>query len=393
MLTLIKNGEVYAPHYLGKKDILITGDKFGLIEDYIQHSGLFLDSKVIEVIDAEGKYIVPGFIDGHVHIIGGGGEGGFNTRTPEIYLSDLTKAGITTVVGCLGTDGITRNMTSLLAKARGLTYEGISVFIMSGSYRVPVVTLTGDLQKDLILVPEVLGVGEIAISDHRSFEPTLSELKKLAAEVRVAGMLSGKKGAINVHLGDSKRMLDDLWNLIGATDIPASHFIVTHGNRNSDLFREGLKFMEAGGFLDLTTSTTAQFLQSGEVKCSLAMKHLHENNISFDKLTLSSDGQGSLPHFNEKGDYLGLKVGGVDSLYREVREAIIEDNVPIEKAISTITKNPSIAYGIKGKGEIALYKDADLVILDKVTLEIETVLAKGKIMIEDKKARVKGTFE
>ena len=72
--------------------------------------------------------------------IGGGGEGGFSTRTPEATLSDLTTAGVTTVVGTLGTDGIARDMNALLAKARGLEEEGITTYIYTGSYRLPLRT-------------------------------------------------------------------------------------------------------------------------------------------------------------------------------------------------------------------------------------------------------------
>ncbi|WP_353892403.1 beta-aspartyl-peptidase [Proteinivorax hydrogeniformans] len=392
MITLVKGGEVYSPEKLGQKDILTVGGKVACIKDEIS-LGEIENNELVEVIDARGKYVFPGFIDGHVHITGGGGEGGFATRTPEIQLTDITTAGITTVIGCLGTDGFTRNMTDLLAKARVLNEEGITAYILSGSYKIPVVTLTGEVEKDIILIPEVLGVGEIALSDHRSFEPSISELKKLVAEVRVSAMLSGKKGAVNVHLGDGRKMFEDIWKVINETEIPPSHFIATHGNRKEEVFNEGLKFMKHGGFLDLTTSTIKKFLESGEVKCSRALRLIHEQNIPFDNLTLSSDGQGSLPNFSESGEYLGLKVGGVKSLYQEVKEAILKEDVPIEKAISTITKNPAVAYGLKDKGELSKGKDADITIVDKPTCEIETVISKGKTLVKEKEILVKGTFE
>ena len=139
-MYLIKNIHVYAPEDIGIKDVLIDekiikiGDNLPVIEEYD-----------VEVIDGTGKILVPGFIDCHVHILGGGGEGGARTRTPEIMLSDITTAGVTTVVGCLGTDGTTRTMTNLLAKAKGLEEEGISTYVYTGSYQVPVKTLTGSV--------------------------------------------------------------------------------------------------------------------------------------------------------------------------------------------------------------------------------------------------------
>ena len=136
--------------------------------------------------------VVPGFIDTHVHILGGGGEGGPATRAPEIRIEDIVGAGVTTVIGCLGTDGITRHMESLLAKARGLEVEGVSTYIFSGSYEIPVRTLTGSVRSDLVLIDKIIGAGEIAISDHRSSQPTFEEFARLAAECRVGGMLGGK---------------------------------------------------------------------------------------------------------------------------------------------------------------------------------------------------------
>ena len=47
-----------------------------------------------------------------------GGEGGFSTRTPEATLSSITTAGVTTVVGCLGTDGTARDMLSSAGKGK-----------------------------------------------------------------------------------------------------------------------------------------------------------------------------------------------------------------------------------------------------------------------------------
>src|SRR5690349_24300363 len=127
MLTLIKNGEVYAPHYLGKKDILLVDSKIGYIADEINDPGDFVE---IKTINAEGKYIVPGFIDSHVHITGGGGEGSYRTRTPEIQLTDATLGGVTTLVGVIGTDGTTRIMSNRIAMVWELEEEGLACFCL-----------------------------------------------------------------------------------------------------------------------------------------------------------------------------------------------------------------------------------------------------------------------
>lgn len=392
MLVLIRNGEVYAPDYLGKKDILIVDNRIGFIKDRIDLSdGFFSDN--VNVIDAEGQVVLPGFIDSHVHIMGGGGEGGYKTRTPEIKLTDATLSGITTLVGVIGTDGTTRTMAGLVAKARGLEEEGITCYVQTGSYQVPVKTLTGSIQDDIILVDKIIGTGEIAISDHRSSQPTKEEFARIASESRVGGILSGKSGVVNVHLGDSRNGLKLIYDVIDSTDIPIKQFYPTHINRNSYLFEEGVKFALRGGYVDFTTSTIPQFLKDGEVKCAKALKRMLDEGVPIENITFTSDGQGSLPEFDKEGEFKGLKVAQVSSLYQAVQEAVLEEGIPLETAIKVITSNPAKILKLHQKGRISEGKDADIVLVDKDTLTIQTVFAKGQKMVENGLAVVKGTFE
>ncbi|WP_379968395.1 beta-aspartyl-peptidase [Ectobacillus sp. sgz5001026] len=390
MLTLIKNGEVYAPHYIGKKDILLTHDKIGYIRDSIAIPSQFVD---VEVIDATGLYVVPGFIDAHVHIIGGGGEGGFKTRTPELNLTDATQAGITTVVGVLGTDGTTRRMESLLAKARALEEEGITVFIHTGSYQLPLQTIMNSVQEDIILIDKIIGVGEVAIADHRSSQPSFEELVKVSAAARNGGILSGKAGILEIHVGDGDDQLSLLKRIIEETSIPIRQFHPTHINRNPDLFQAGINFAKSGGYVDFTTSTIPQFLEEGEVKCSVALRLMLEEGVPIGCITFSSDGQASLPAFNEEGELTGLQVGRVSSLFQSVREAILEEHIPIEVALQPITLNPARVLKLSNKGHIHEGKDADLVLLRRSDLTIHSVIAKGKTMIKEGEMIVKGTFD
>ncbi|WP_226643296.1 beta-aspartyl-peptidase [Mesobacillus subterraneus] len=389
MLTLIKNGDIYAPDYLGKKDILLVDRKIGFIEDEIEVPENFVDMKVI---DATGKKIVPGFIDSHVHLIGGGGEGGFRTRTPEIQLTQATTAGITTLVGVLGTDGTTRTMSNLIAKARGLEEEGITTYVQTGSYQVPVKTLTGKIEDDIILIDKIIGAGEIAIADHRSSQPTAEELAKIASAARIGGMLSGKSGIVNVHVGDSFDHLKLIEEVVENTDIPIRQFYPTHINRNPHLFEAGIEYAKKGGWVDFTTSSIPKFLEEGEVKCSVALKRMLDAGVGIGQITFTSDGQASLPDFDENGELVGLQIGQVSSLYEAVKDAVLSEGIPLEVAIRVITENPATVLKLSQKGRIETGRDADLVLLDE-NLEVDTVIAMGKVMVENAVPVVKGTFE
>lgn len=390
MLTLIKGSKVYAPHFIGKKDVLICGSTIHLIADSMDSCPAY----DIQVIDGSGKYLFPGFIDSHVHILGGGGEGSYHTRTPEIMLTDITPGGVTTVVGCLGTDGTTRTMASLLAKARGLEAEGITTYIYSGSYQVPVRTLTGSTMDDLILIDKIIGTGEIAISDHRSSQPTREEFAKIVADTRVGGILSGKAGVVNIHVGDGRQKLSYLRYVLEETEIPPTNMLPTHINRSAALMQDGIDYAKSyGGLIDLTTSSDPDFLEADEVKASAGLKMALDAGVPEHQITFSSDGQGSLPVFAKDGTFIGLGIGKATSLYREFRDAVKTDGVGLEQALLPVTKNPAAILKLAGKGGIAPGMDADLILADRETLEIDTVLAKGRVMVAQGQPVVFGTFE
>ena len=393
MVTIIKNVKVYKPEYAGVKDILILAGKIAAVgEDLRADSGGSIE---VQEIDGGDLAAVPGFIDSHEHILGGGGEGGFHTRTPEASLGDLIQNGITTVVGCIGTDGVGRDMTALLAKAHALENEGISTYAYTGSYQVPVHTLTDSLMKDIMMLDKVIGVGEVAVSDHRSSQPTFEEFVRIASDARVAGMLSGKAGIVNVHLGDSPRKLDLIWRVIRETEIPASQFLPTHVNRNEGLFEECLDFAGEGGTIDFTGNEDIDYWETicDEVRVCKGIRRLLEKGISSDRFTISSDGQGSMPVFGKDGQFQGIGIGKASCLLKEVRECVRKEGIPLETAIKGITSNPASVLKLSSKGHIGPGFDADICLLSEDTLELKTVIAKGRIMVKDGKQQVFGTFE
>ena len=393
MVTIIRNAKVYQPEYAGVKDILILGDRIAAVGEHLRAD--FGGSLEVQEINGEDMAAVPGFIDSHEHILGGGGEGGFHTRTPEASLGDLVRNGITTVVGCIGTDGVGRDMAALLAKAHALENEGITTYAYTGSYQVPVHTLTDSLMKDIMMLDKVIGVGEVAVSDHRSSQPSFEEFARIAADARVAGMLSGKAGIVNVHLGDSERRLDLIRRVIHDTEIPASQFLPTHVNRNEALFEECLDFAAEGGTIDFTGNEDIDYWETicDEVRVCRGIRRLLERGISSDRFTISSDGQGSMPVFNAQGEYQGIGVGKASCLLKEVRECVQKEDIPLETAIKGITCNPASILKLDRKGRIKEGFDADICLLEEGTLKLNTVIAKGQVMVKDGEQKVFGTFE
>ena len=388
MIILIRQGKVFAPEPLGEKDILISGHKISAI---IEPGQFKIEGVDIQVINASEKIVIPGLIDSHVHILGGGGEGGPATRAPEITIEDIISSGVTTVIGCLGTDGTTRHMESLLAKARGLEVEGITTYIFSGSYEIPVVTLTGSIRSDLILIDKVIGAGEIALSDHRSSQPTFAEIARLAAECRVGGMLGGKAGVLHLHLGDGPRKLEMLFRLIKETEIPPTQVIPTHVNRNPELLEEAIKFTLQGGYIDLTAGINPEPQTDDEISVEKAIQLCLEKQGPLSHITVSSDSNGSMPVFDKKGNLTGLTIATQKSLLKNFRFLMQKNILPLQDTIKLFSTNPATFYKLNQKGEIKVGKDADLVLLSK-DYSLTDSFAKGRMMMSDGKLIAKGTF-
>lgn len=388
MIYLIKGATVFAPEPLGQCDILVSGQHIERIAPTIDISG-----DDITEIDAQDCIAMPGMVDTLVHFSGGGGEGGFHTRTPEMALTEATLAGVTTVIGALGTDATSRTHSDLLAKAKGLENEGLSTYCYTGSYHVPPRTITGSVMDDIILVDKFIGIGELAIADHRSSQPTPEELARVAADARVGGMLSGKSGIVSIHVGDSDSMLDLLHTVASQSDIPTSQFYPTHMNRNVDLLQAGIEWTKVGGFIDFTTSTNADFIAEGEVPAAKAIADCLDAGVSVSQITMSSDGNASLPVFDKQGQLVGLEVGRVKSLYDSFTDLVQEYGVDLPSAVAVVSTTPADILGLKQKGRLKASLDADITLLRADSLHVDSVFAKGQMMVREGTALVKGTFE
>ncbi len=385
LIKLIKNAEVFAPKYLGKKDVLVIADKIVRIEDHIDG---YDNVPEVETFDFSGKKLLPGYIDIHMHITGGGGEQGPASRVPEAMLSQITSCGITTVVGLLGTDGITRSVENLVAKARALTEEGITAYCLTGAYGIPSTTITGSVEKDIMMVPPIIGT-KIAVSDHRSSNPQGPELIAVASATRRGGLLANVAGLVTMHMGSGVGKLAPLFYALDHSDIPAKNFLPTHMLRTQELMEEGVKLVRRGGYFDMTAGSTDEDMEIGAEKM---MELLSWEGMSTEHLTLSSDAFGSQPKFNEQGECIGLTYCSPKYLHLTIK-SLVHRGLPLEEAIKLLTSTPAELLGKAGvKGCVAEGADADLLVLDE-NLDIDSLFAKGQTAILNKEITLKGRFE
>jgi len=373
---------------------LLAGGRVAVIAE----PGVALDplptGLAVEVHDCAGKRVIPGLIDAHVHVTGGGGEGGFTSRVPPLSLSQISSAGVTSVVGVLGTDGTTRTMRELVARTYALREEGISAWCWTGSYELPIQTLTGSVRDDIVFIDPILGVGELAISDHRSSQPSYQEFLRVASDVHVAGMLGGKAGVLHLHLGDGERKLELVRRALRDSELPARVFHPTHVNRNPELFADAQALVaelgERAPSIDVT-AFPADDVGDG-LSAAAAIAAWKRAGLPLSSLTCSSDGGGCMPHFDHHGELSHYGVGQSSTLLETIRAAIVEHGLGLDELLPPFTSNVARLLRLRGKGQLAPGADADLVIVDD-QLTVDAVIARGRWLVRHRDAVVRGPFE
>jgi len=377
MLKLIKNIRIFRDGDWKPSELLIADKRIAAVGDKLACS---LDG--LEVIDGKGMRAIPGYIDQHVHITGGGGEGGFSNQVPPLKFSAPVKAGITTIVGLLGTDGTTRSVESLVAKAKAFREQGLTCYCLTGAYQYPSPTVTGSVRRDIVMLEECIGV-KIAICDHRSATITRDELIRLASDAHQAGVLSGKPGVVHLHTGSGKDQLNIIFEALEHSEVPIATFRPTHVAGKID---QAIKFANMGGFIDITCDP-----DNMAKRCALIHRAMIE--CPEGSVTLSTDGNGSLPVWNAKKEMIGIGAGKVISLHNTIKGLVEHEQLPLEEAITIATRNPAKALGLEGKkGCLTVGADADILLLDE-ELNIDTTIALGRVLLQDGKMQVFCNFE
>lgn len=377
-MLLIKNANIYAPQALGQKDLLIGGGKILAIENQID------SNKAFTVWDAQGKTMTPGLVDQHIHIIGAGGKHGFSSMTPEISMTDLISCGSTTVVGLLGTDGSTRGIKTLYAKAKSLEMEGVTAYMYTGYFGLEPMHITSNVQDEMIFIDKVLGC-KIAISDVRSSYPTDLELLHLLRQVRVGGMIAKKKGILHIHLGALNSKIDTLLRIVKDHEFPIENISPTHMARTKDLLDQGIVFAKMGGMIDISTGGT------NYIEPYKAIQYALDQGAGIDYLTFSSDGNAGLDKKDANGKLIGFKRASFQ-LNLEQAVKLIQDGLSISDAFKIVSSNPAKNLGLSQKGEIETGRDADFCFFDE-SFQLTEVFSGGKQMMDEGKVIAKNSFD
>ncbi|MDX1995512.1 MAG: amidohydrolase family protein [bacterium] len=359
IFTLIENGRVYAPEPLGITSILLLGERIVAV-GAIDMKALAGAGMECQVIDAAGCVVLPGLIDPHQHLIGAGGEHGFNSRLPEIPLEQIVQCGITTAVGLLGTDTVTRDPRCLYAKVQQLNQDGLTAYMYTGGFELPPRTVTTSVVDDLVFIDPIIGTGEIALSDSRWIDPPLEELAHVVAQTYLGGMMAGKAGVTHFHIGSGRNRLGLLRDLLNSYEIPAEAIYVTHITRSMELLREAVELAKGGAFVDM---------DSVEQNIPECLRAYQQQGGDLKRLTVSSDAQ---------------TPGGSPQKFLEALVTSLQDGVvPLETLLPCFTTNAADILKLKRKGRIQENHDADVVILRDGSWEVVHVFANGQHFVRD----------
>lgn len=208
-------------------------------------------------------------------------------------------------------------------------------------------------------------------------------------------MLSDKVGIINTHTGDGEANPDHLNRAVEETELPIHQLLSTYTGHNPDLFGEGIEYMKKGGHRDFTGAGNLDLWgrEYGEVWISKTLKRITDEEISYDLLTFTPDGQGSPPMLDENNNCIGLGMGKSSCLLETIQECVFKEDVPLEIALRGLTVNLAKISKLKGRGQILPGHGVGFNPLDERTLETHSVFVKGKTMAQDRKLKILGALD
>ena len=385
--TLIRGGHVFDPEDRGIADLLILDGRIAAIGANLPVPTGIGEG---EVVDASDRIVLPGLIDGHIHVMGASGLGGPTTRTTDLQIDRIAGVGVTTVVSPLGADSLSRSIAALLARAAALDAEGITAYCYTGGWKVPVPTLAGDPQADVAYIHRVVGI-KTSISESMAPACTIVDLCRLAHAAYTGGRLAGKRAVLHAHIGDHPDGLVPLQEVQRRTGIPADLLAATHVNRNPQLWQQALKYARSGGSIDLTAMLRPETGHADAIPPTKAIQEAVAAGVPATRITLSSDSGGAYPRLEDSRRVVGQYMTGPECLLHTMRELVL-DGMTWGQAVAYASRHVADLLGLRHKGRIAAGCDADLTFLTRGG-DVDRVYARGKLLVKDGKPIVRGPFD
>lgn len=370
----------------GVADVLILGNEIAAMgTDLPAPTGIGEGA----ILDIGERILLPGLIDGHIHVMGASGLGGPTTRCTDLQIERIAGVGVTTVISPLGADSLSRTIPCLLARAMALECEGISAYCYTGGWKQPLPTLTGDPQADVAFVDRVLGI-KVAISEPMAPIYDLDELCRLAHAAYTGGRLAGKRAVLHAHIGNHPEGLGALREVQRRTGIPPDHLQAIHVNRNPGLWKQAMEYAREGGNIDITATQRPETGYPQAIRPVEAIREALASGIPVERITLSTDSGVTYPRLDANGKVIGLYMAGPEAILATMRE-LVAGGMDWGQASAFAGSHVADLLGLSHKGRVAPGRDADLLILNSAG-EVDRVFCRGRLLVDDGKPRVRGPF-
>jgi beta-aspartyl-dipeptidase (metallo-type) len=383
---LLKGGHVFDPEDRGIADVLILDDRIAAVgRDLPAPTGIG-EGEIVSVAD---RIVLPGLIDGHIHVMGASGLGGPLTRSPDLQIERIAGVGVTTVVSPLGADCLSRSIPCLLARAAALECEGISAYCCTGGWKLPVPTLTGDPQADIAYVDRVVGI-KVAISEPLAPLYGMDELCRLAHAAFTGGRLAGKRAVLHAHVGDHPEGLMPLREVQRRTGVPHDRLLAIHVNRNPGLWKQAMEYARDGGSIDLTAMQRPETGHPSAIRPAEGIREALAAGVPAPRITLSTDSGVPYPRLDATGQAVGLYMAGPESILVTVRE-LVDGGMSWGQAVAFAGQHVADLLGLRRKGRIAAGRDGDLLVLTPAG-DVDRVYARGRLLVDRGTPMVLGAF-
>lgn len=390
---IIKGGKVVFRDEVKNVDIAVKDGKISAIAETI-------DSEAAQIVDAKGQYVMPGMIDTHVHICEPGRSEweGFVTGTKALAAGGTTSY-VDMPLNALPATVDRESLQLKLDTAKGKNYVDYALY-------------GGLVPGNLDRLKELSDEGVVA---YKCFMATCGsdlpdDFKNVDDYTLYTGMkkLAELGSVLSIHAENAEitdRMAQEMvkHGKTTATDYVASRPVVTEVDAvkralflaketgcklhfvhisTAEAVEEIIKARNDGQDVTLEscphyfTITTAQFEGIGPVaKCSPPLRDEAAQEKLWNKLIegkidmLTSDHSPCPPEmkYSETNNIFEVW-GGITGCQNNVDlmfdEAVIKRNVPVTDFVRMIAYNPAKRFNLPTKGEIAVSKDADIILVD-----------------------------